>query len=100
MKWRQRQRRQLGPVRTGPPLGSRSPARRVLRASVIAANLAGGNDRPLSTISPRRNLWSHAAEVALRTPESRNRYVDFLRALSIDVTSKKPCAGYLPIATE
>lgn len=34
-------------------------------------------------ISPQRNLWSQAAEVAFRTPESRNRYVDFLRALSI-----------------
>ena len=28
-------------------------------------------------------LWSRAAAVAARTPESRNRYVDFLRALSI-----------------
>lgn len=28
-------------------------------------------------------LWSRAAGVAARTPESRNRYVDFLRALSI-----------------
>ncbi|MFQ5704966.1 MAG: acyltransferase [Gemmatimonadales bacterium] len=31
----------------------------------------------------RRNIWSQAADVAARTPESRNRYVDFLRALSI-----------------
>ncbi|WP_419939667.1 acyltransferase family protein [Candidatus Palauibacter sp.] len=30
-----------------------------------------------------RGLWSRAAAVAARTPESRNRYVDFLRALSI-----------------
>ncbi len=29
------------------------------------------------------NLWSQAAAVAAKTPESRNRYVDFLRALSI-----------------
>jgi surface polysaccharide O-acyltransferase-like enzyme len=29
------------------------------------------------------NLWSRAAHVAAQTPESRNRYVDFLRALSI-----------------
>jgi surface polysaccharide O-acyltransferase-like enzyme len=28
-------------------------------------------------------LWSTAAEAAAKTPESRNRYVDFLRALSI-----------------
>lgn len=28
-------------------------------------------------------LWSQAAAVAARTPESRNRYVDFLRAASI-----------------
>src|SRR6516162_8799301 len=27
--------------------------------------------------------WSHAAELADRTPPSRNRYVDFLRALSM-----------------
>ena len=32
---------------------------------------------------PRPNLWSRAAVVAAQTPESRNRYVDFLRALSI-----------------
>ena len=29
------------------------------------------------------NLWSRAAAVAARTPASRNRYVDFLRAVSI-----------------
>ena len=29
------------------------------------------------------DLWSRAGAVAARTPESRNRYVDFLRALSI-----------------
>lgn len=29
------------------------------------------------------SLWSHAESLALRTPPSRNRYVDFLRALSI-----------------
>ncbi len=29
------------------------------------------------------NLWNQAAVVAAKTPESRNRYVDFLRALSI-----------------
>ena len=28
-------------------------------------------------------MWSQAAELARRTPESRNRYVDFLRAVSI-----------------
>ncbi len=32
---------------------------------------------------PQRNLWTRAAEVAAKTPASRNRYVDFLRALSI-----------------
>ena len=30
-----------------------------------------------------RNIWSQAAALAARTPDSRNRYVDFLRALSI-----------------
>ncbi len=29
------------------------------------------------------NIWAQAAAVAAKTPESRNRYVDFLRALSI-----------------
>ena len=33
--------------------------------------------------APGRNIWTRAADVAARTPESRNRYVDFLRALSI-----------------
>ena len=31
----------------------------------------------------RPSLWARAAEAAAKTPESRNRYVDFLRALSI-----------------
>ncbi len=31
----------------------------------------------------RQNLWSRAAAAAARTPASRNRYVDLLRALSI-----------------
>jgi len=30
-----------------------------------------------------QNIWSRAAALAAQTPESRNRYVDFLRALSI-----------------
>jgi len=30
-----------------------------------------------------QNIWSRAAALAARTPVSRNRYVDFLRALSI-----------------
>ena len=29
------------------------------------------------------NIWSQAAAVAAKTPEARNRYVDFLRAISI-----------------
>lgn len=33
--------------------------------------------------APRRGLWSRAAELAEQTPDSRNRAVDFLRALSI-----------------
>jgi hypothetical protein len=37
------------------------------------------NDSAIS----RRNIWAQAARLAARTPESRNRYVDFLRALSI-----------------
>lgn len=31
----------------------------------------------------RENIWSRALNLAVQTPESRNRYVDFLRALSI-----------------
>ncbi|MFC1696302.1 acyltransferase [Pseudomonadota bacterium] len=31
----------------------------------------------------RKNAWTHARSLAVRTPESRNRYVDFLRAVSI-----------------
>ena len=44
-------------------------------------------------------LWSRAVGVAARTPESRNRYVDFLRALSIGAvvlghwTQAAPYAG-------
>jgi len=33
--------------------------------------------------APTRSLWSRAGALAARTPETRNRYVDFLRALSI-----------------
>ncbi len=36
-----------------------------------------------SNSAARRTIWSQAAELATRTPESRNRYVDFLRAVSI-----------------
>lgn len=36
-----------------------------------------------SNSKKRRTLWTRAAEAASKTPESRNRYVDFLRALSI-----------------
>ena len=35
------------------------------------------------TSEMRLGIWASAAAVAARTPESRNRYVDFLRALSI-----------------
>ncbi|MFM5886578.1 MAG: acyltransferase family protein [Novosphingobium sp.] len=31
----------------------------------------------------KRGLWARAAQIAQQTPPSRNRYVDFLRALSI-----------------
>jgi hypothetical protein len=34
-------------------------------------------------VMSRRGLWASAANVAAKTPETRNRYVDFLRALSI-----------------
>jgi surface polysaccharide O-acyltransferase-like enzyme len=34
-------------------------------------------------VSASLSLWSRAAHVAAQTPASRNRYVDFLRALSI-----------------
>jgi peptidoglycan/LPS O-acetylase OafA/YrhL len=38
---------------------------------------------PNSPAKNRPGLWASAAAVAAKTPESRNRYVDFLRALSI-----------------
>jgi fucose 4-O-acetylase-like acetyltransferase len=34
-------------------------------------------------VAPRSNIWSRAAAVAAATPDTRNRYVDFLRAFSI-----------------
>jgi hypothetical protein len=34
-------------------------------------------------VAPRGSIWSRAAAVAAATPQTRNRYVDFLRALSI-----------------
>jgi fucose 4-O-acetylase-like acetyltransferase len=33
--------------------------------------------------APRQNAWQQAKKLAAKTPDSRNRYVDFLRALSI-----------------
>jgi len=37
-----------------------------------------------TTVKPaKRTLWSRAEAMALKAPESRNRYVDFLRAFSI-----------------
>jgi Acyltransferase family len=36
-------------------------------------------------MAPWSRVWSRAAELARRTPASRNRYVDFLRALSMMV---------------
>ncbi|MBT8056519.1 MAG: acyltransferase [Gammaproteobacteria bacterium] len=36
-----------------------------------------------NTTQDRRNAWSQARSMAAQTPESRNRYVDFLRAWSI-----------------
>jgi fucose 4-O-acetylase-like acetyltransferase len=35
--------------------------------------------------SPEASAWSKAKEIAQSTPEARNRYVDFLRAVSITV---------------
>jgi peptidoglycan/LPS O-acetylase OafA/YrhL len=36
-------------------------------------------------VAPIRSAWSRAGDLAARTPPDRNRYVDFLRALSIFV---------------
>jgi len=36
-----------------------------------------------TTTASKRNIWAQAANLATKTPESRNRYVDFLRAVSI-----------------
>ena len=40
------------------------------------------NETPGMTAS-KQNIWTQAAKLAAKTPESRNRYVDFLRAVSI-----------------
>ncbi len=51
--------------------------------------MSDGSSRPSKTAAnrsdtqPRQNLWTRAADAASKTPASRNRYVDFLRALSI-----------------
>jgi fucose 4-O-acetylase-like acetyltransferase len=37
----------------------------------------------LDMAAPKRNMWAQATALAAKTPESRNRYVDFLRAISI-----------------
>ena len=37
----------------------------------------------IRTDQPRATIWSRAASLAAATPDSRNRYVDFLRAVSI-----------------
>jgi fucose 4-O-acetylase-like acetyltransferase len=36
-----------------------------------------------SAMMAKSNIWERAAALAAKTPESRNRYVDFLRAISI-----------------
>ncbi|MDH3559691.1 MAG: acyltransferase [Gammaproteobacteria bacterium] len=36
-----------------------------------------------ATASLKTGIWAHAGELAARTPAERNRYVDFLRAVSI-----------------
>jgi len=41
--------------------------------------MSDGNDMNASN----QNIWTQAAALAAKTPESRNRYVDFLRAVSI-----------------
>jgi fucose 4-O-acetylase-like acetyltransferase len=40
---------------------------------------------PTDTVERRRNAWSRAKELAEGTPETRNRYIDFLRAVAIIV---------------
>ena len=39
--------------------------------------------RVMNEDRPPRGMWRRAVWLAERTPEKRNRYVDFLRALSI-----------------
>src|SRR5215471_108574 len=41
-------------------------------------------------------VWSRAAELADRTPPSRNRYVDFLRAISMVVVTVGHCLAVAP----
>ena len=43
------------------------------------------SDKSANPANPaaRQNAWQQAKKLAANTPDSRNRYVDFLRALSI-----------------
>lgn len=50
------------------------------RCVMLAPRANGG---PVKEPSPGLGVWARAGELARRTPEARNRYVDFLRAVSI-----------------
>ena len=50
-----------------------------IRLELIAKKGESMEDQEIAS----RGIWSRAKEVAIQTPDSRNRYVDFLRALSI-----------------
>ena len=41
------------------------------------------SDLPPETGQNKQNIWAQAKSLAGKTPDSRNRYVDFLRAVSI-----------------
>jgi hypothetical protein len=41
------------------------------------------------------SVWSTASELAAKTPPERNRYVDFLRAVSILVVAGATLSGLL-----
>ncbi len=54
-----------------------------LYSASFLQNSSATDEESLPMSSPIAQLWSQASEIAEKTPASRNRYVDFLRAASI-----------------
>jgi len=50
--------------------------------------------KPSGNNAPGSTIWSQAAAIAAQLPESRNRYADFLRAVSIGAVIIVPLLSY------